>query len=183
MSGGPLPIWKKYTTGSIGIWETIRQALTLVPNRSSGNPIVTKYRVPPPGSNKTLYKEPISIPAGNIIENNYFKRDSRRNYPKISSFNQNDVSLLLNLGSRESPKFELVGEDGNNQLKIYQSNDSPIYLNEGLKSVDLKAIYSNDFNLAPNLNLTSKNRLKLVKDNGVYSGQDKEYPCRLFTFD
>lgn len=47
MSGGPVPVWKKYTTRPQGIWEKIRQLLVLVPNRSSGNPLVSLFRSSP----------------------------------------------------------------------------------------------------------------------------------------
>ena len=56
MSGGPVPVWKKYTTRPQGIWEKIRQLLVLVPNRSSGNPLVSLFRQVPPGDQQEISK-------------------------------------------------------------------------------------------------------------------------------
>ncbi|GMF07941.1 unnamed protein product [Ambrosiozyma monospora] len=102
MSGGPVPVWKKYTTGSTGIWEKIRQLLVLVPNRSTGNPYVPYYRTPAPASNKETYKDPRSLQADDIIGNDYFKRETRRKYPQISTFNQAKIGGLLQLVERSS---------------------------------------------------------------------------------
>lgn len=184
MSGGPQPVWKKYTTGSIGIWEKIRQTLTLVPNRSSGNPIVTKYRVPPPGNQEKKYSHPDSLPKNDIVNNSYFKRDTRRSYPKISSFNQNDVGLLLNLGSVNNPTQELIGEEGEKRLAVYKEhvNGDIVYLSDSLKTVDLKKIFANGAGIAPNLSTSKKQKLQVVHDNGIYSNQGTEYPCRMFNY-
>lgn len=48
---------------SKGIWEKLRQVLTLVPNRSSGNPIVAWYRMPSPSSRPEAahYKDPVTL--------------------------------------------------------------------------------------------------------------------------
>ena len=110
MSGGPVPVWKKYTTRPQGIWEKIRQLLVLVPNRSSGNPLVSLFRQVPPGERikeAQNYKDPVTIPAGDIKGNPYFKRDYRRNYPQVHTFNQTKISGLLNLGSESNPRISI----------------------------------------------------------------------------
>lgn len=57
------------------------------------------------------------MPAADIADNPYWKRDMRRNYPKLSSVTQGDVVGLLTVGSAASPSPNLLaGEEGNKQL-------------------------------------------------------------------
>ena len=110
---------------SYGIWERIRQALAVDPNRSTGVPLNPQYRNPPPGSNPPeAYNDPVTIPSGDIAENPYYKRDVRRNYPKLSVINQADVVTLLSVGSKSAPKDDIlqIGEAGAKQLMQVQQN-------------------------------------------------------------
>jgi hypothetical protein len=77
-----------------------------------------QYRYPTPGSNDpTLYDDPVTVPAGDIAENPYWKRDVRRSYPKLSVVRQPDVVALLSVGSAAQPNDKLqIGEAGKNQL-------------------------------------------------------------------
>lgn len=63
-----------------------------------------------------LYSDPVTIPAGDIADNPYWKRDSRRAYPKLSFVNQSDAVSLLSVGSAVAPKQELIGEAGAKSL-------------------------------------------------------------------
>ena len=58
------------------------------------------------------------MPAGDIAENPYFKRDMRRSYSKLSVVNQADVVGLLTVGSKASPKDDVlqIGDVGAKQL-------------------------------------------------------------------
>ncbi|TVY86406.1 NADH-ubiquinone oxidoreductase 21.3 kDa subunit, partial [Lachnellula willkommii] len=90
------PIPQKYTIQSTGIWERIRRLLAVDPTRSNGVPLNPQFRNPPPGSNEPLsFIDPVTIPAGDIAENAYWKRDSRRSYPQLSFVNQADAVALL----------------------------------------------------------------------------------------
>lgn len=136
MAGGPVPVWRKYTSRPVGIWEKIRQWLVLVPNRSSGNPLPSLYRAIPPGARikeAREYKEPFTIPAGDVINNPYFKRDHRRNYPQIRAFDQTKVSGLLTLGSVEKPRIS-IGEKGSKELAAF-GLDQEVSLSTTLSSV------------------------------------------------
>ena len=62
------------------------------------------------------YDDPVTIPAGDIADNPYWKRDNRRSYPQLSTVNQGDVVGLLSVGSAAQPKVELIGEAGEKQL-------------------------------------------------------------------
>lgn len=116
----PLPLTptpQKYTIQSTGIWERIRRLLAVDPTRSNGVPLNPQFRNPPPGSNEPLsFIDPVTIPAGDIAENAYWKRDSRRSYPQLSFVNQADAVALLSVGSEAAPKRELVGEEGGKAL-------------------------------------------------------------------
>lgn len=156
----------------------------LVPNRSSGNPIVSLYRVPAPGSDirAKSYKEPVTMPTGDIKENTYFKRDHRRNYPQRSSFDQTKISGLLSLGTKQSPRV-LVGNEGYKQLAVFDKNEEPVYLSSVLSQVPASVINGQVLGaqgepvVAPNMNLTRGKSWKIIKDGGMFP---EEYPCRLF---
>lgn len=108
---------QKQTLQSQGIWETFRKFLAIDPNRSNGVPLNPYFRNPPPGANDpTTYDDPVTIPAGDIADNAYFKRDVRRSYPKLSTVGQSDVVGLLSVGSAAQPKVELIGEAGEQKL-------------------------------------------------------------------
>ncbi|KAF5869466.1 putative nadh-ubiquinone oxidoreductase kda subunit protein [Botrytis fragariae] len=112
-----IPVHKKYTVQSTGLWETIRRFLAVDPTRSNGVPLNPQFRNPPPGSNEPFsFIDPVTLPAGDIAENPYWKRDSRRSYPQLSFVAQSDVVGLLSVGSEAAPRKELVGETGVKEL-------------------------------------------------------------------
>ena len=112
-------VTQKYTVRSTGIWDRIRRALAVDPNRSSGVPLNPQYRNPPPGANPPeAYDDPVTIPAGDIADNAYFRRDIRRSYPRLSVVKQADVVGLLAVGSKANPKDDVLqlGDAGAKQL-------------------------------------------------------------------
>ncbi|RMZ78712.1 hypothetical protein DV737_g3750, partial [Chaetothyriales sp. CBS 132003] len=100
-----------------GIWETIRRVLAVDPDRSNGVP-VKAFRNPPPGSvDPNAYDDPVTVPAADIADNPYWKRDVRRSYPRLSSVTQADAVALLTVGSAAAPSPQLAaGEEGTKQL-------------------------------------------------------------------
>ena len=76
------------------------------------------FRAPPPGSlDPNAYDDPVTLPAGDIADNPYWKRDVRRSYPKLSQVSQGDVVGLLSYGSAAAPSERLgKGEEGSKQL-------------------------------------------------------------------
>lgn len=156
--------------------------MVLVPNRSTGNPLVALYREPPPGAdpNAKSYKDAVTIPAGDIKQNSYFKRDHRRNYPRISSFDQTKISGLLTLGSKQASRV-LIGNEGYKQLAVFDKGKH-VYLSSVLKQVPDTVVNGQILGsngepvVAPSLNKGYS--WDLVKgDHGMYTD---EYPCRLF---
>lgn len=106
-----------------GIWARVSDWLQLDSGRSTGIPVNTIYRNPPPGANDPRdYDDPVTIPAGDIAENPYWKRDVRRNYPRLSVVNQGDVVGLLTVGSKSDPREDVlqIGEAGSKQLVAVQ---------------------------------------------------------------
>lgn len=186
MSGGPVPVWKKYTTRPTGIWEKIRQFLVLVPNRSSGNPLVEHFRAIPPGARikqANEYKDPITLPAGDIKGNPYYKRDYRRNYPRVLGFDQTKVSGLLTLGSAEKPRIS-IGDKGSKELAAFGEGSS-VSLATTLTGVDKSVIkgqvlgFSGEPVVAPSMH---KFKWKILQEpeHGMYTD---DYPCRTFTIE
>lgn len=185
MAGGPVPVWKKYTTGSRGIWETLRRVLTLVPNRSSGNPIPSLFRQQPPGdriADAKNYQDPITLPAGDIKGNPYFKRDYRRNYPQVNAFNQKKISGLLQLGSAEKSRVS-IGNKGTKELSVFIDPTQDVSLATSLASVPQSVIKGELLGehgepiVAPSLN---KFKWTILQEpvHGMYT---ENYPCRMFT--
>ncbi|KGO73164.1 NADH dehydrogenase [ubiquinone] (complex I), 21kDa subunit, fungi [Penicillium italicum] len=114
-----ISVTQKYTVQSTGIWERIRRLLAVDPERSTGVPLNAQYRFPTPGSIPPLaYDDPVTLPAGDIADNPYWKRDVRRSYPQLSTVRQADAVTLLTVGSQAAPKDDVLklGQAGEQQL-------------------------------------------------------------------
>ncbi|KAH7094379.1 hypothetical protein FB567DRAFT_585756 [Paraphoma chrysanthemicola] len=111
----------KYTVQPTGIYAAINRLFALDPKRSTGVPMNPQFRNPPPGAlDPNSYDDPVTVPAADIAENPYWKRDVRRRYPKLSTITQADAVALLEVGSAAAPKQELIGEAGTKQLVAAQ---------------------------------------------------------------
>jgi hypothetical protein len=118
-AGGIMSVSQKQCLQSEGIWERVRRAFAVDPERSSGVPLNPYYRNPTPGGLDPLgYDDPVTVPAGDIADNPYWKRDTRRAYPRLSFVNQGDAVALLGVGSAAHPKQDLVGDAGANALTV-----------------------------------------------------------------
>ncbi|KAH9881400.1 hypothetical protein IAQ61_000124 [Plenodomus lingam] len=117
--------FSKYTVQPTGIFAVINRLLAIDPKRSTGVPLNPQFRNPPPGGqDPNAYDDPITVPAGDIAENPYWKRDVRRRYPKLSTITQADAVALLQVGSAAAPKQELIGEAGSKELVAAQEEGS-----------------------------------------------------------
>lgn len=84
-----------------------------------------QFRNPPPGGqDPNAYDDPVTVPAADIAENPYWKRDVRRQYPKLSTITQADAVALLQVGSVAAPKQDLIGDAGSKQLIAAQEEGS-----------------------------------------------------------
>ncbi|KAH7061308.1 NADH dehydrogenase 29/21K chain precursor [Macrophomina phaseolina] len=109
--------FKKYTVQPEGIWARISNVLAVDPKRSTGVPLNPQFRNPPPGAlDPTTYDDPVTVPAADLADNPYWKRDVRRAYPRLATVKQADVVGLLSVGSAANEKVELIGEEGKNKL-------------------------------------------------------------------
>ncbi|EPT04949.1 NADH dehydrogenase [Fomitopsis schrenkii] len=77
-----------------GFWKKFRDAVVVNPEISSGLPLPTKVRNPPPGSRPEKYATP-ATKASDPAQNPYWKRDVRRAYPQLSVVTQSELSSLL----------------------------------------------------------------------------------------
>jgi hypothetical protein len=64
------------------------------------------------------YDDPVTVPAADLAENPYWKRDVRRGYAIPSTVTQGDIVGLLAVGSAKAPKEDVlqIGEAGAKQL-------------------------------------------------------------------
>ncbi|KAI9697544.1 MAG: hypothetical protein M1820_007743 [Bogoriella megaspora] len=111
--------FKKYTVQPDGWGARVSSWFAVDPKRSTGVPLNPQYRNPPPGGNDPReYDDPVTVPAGDIAENPYWKRDVRRQYPRKSIVNQGDIVGLLTVGSKATPNEEVlkIGDAGQKQL-------------------------------------------------------------------
>ncbi|KKK24246.1 hypothetical protein P175DRAFT_0504427 [Aspergillus ochraceoroseus IBT 24754] len=173
---------KKYTVQSTGIWERIRRLLAVDPNRSTGVPLNSQFRLPAPGALPPLsYDDPVTVPAADIADNPYWKRDGRRNYPRVSTVNQADAVGLLTVGSQAAPKDHIlqIGQAGEKQLVSVKQEGEERGL-AGLFKKDKNGIKgvlgANGLPPTPrNLN-SSAPKYHITNDQGYPS----VYPCRTF---
>ncbi|KAH6875322.1 hypothetical protein J4E91_004352 [Alternaria rosae] len=114
-------VFSKYTVQPTGIYAAINRLFALDPKRSTGIPMNPQFRNPPPGGlDPNAYDDPVTLPAADIAENPYWKRDVRRRYPRLSTVTQSDAVALLEVGSAAAPKQELIGEAGTRSLVAAQ---------------------------------------------------------------
>ncbi|KAL5332120.1 hypothetical protein BJX70DRAFT_385078 [Aspergillus crustosus] len=171
----------KYTVQSTGIWERLRRLLAVDPDRSTGVPLNSQFRLPTPGAlPPPSYDDPVTLPAGDIADNPYWKRDVRRNYPRASTVNQPDVVGLLTVGSQVAPKEDI--------LQIGQADEKQlISIREDGEERGLAGLFQDDKNgikgvLGPNglppnpCNLNSASKYQLGNEHGY----PNVYPCRTF---
>ncbi|CCU78343.1 NADH-ubiquinone oxidoreductase 21.3 kDa subunit [Blumeria hordei DH14] len=178
-----IPVHKKYTLQSYGIWERIRRIFAVDSSRSNGVPLNPQFRNPPPGSNEPFsFIDPVTVPAGDIADNPYWKRDMRRNYPKLSFITQNDAVGLLSLGSRNDPKNELIGESGIKALVDVKKEGElglAAYFQKEGKTGTLAALGKDGmppFPCSVNLKKQGADKYELTAENSY----PESYPCRSF---
>ncbi|KAF2709275.1 21 kDa subunit of NADH dehydrogenase [Pleomassaria siparia CBS 279.74] len=175
----------KYTLEPTGLSGFIHRFLALAPGRSSGVPLNPQFRNPPPGAvDPATYNDPITLPAADIAENPYWKRDSRRRYPQLSTVTQADAVALLEVGSAANPKYDLIGDAGTKQLVAAKD--------EGSKG--LSVAFSRNTGLAKDvlgpggmpplpsgMFLTDGGQGSRSYNLNAEQSYDASYPCRNFT--
>ncbi|KAI8672820.1 NADH-ubiquinone oxidoreductase 21.3 kDa subunit [Fusarium sp. Ph1] len=185
-AGGLVSIAKlqKQTVQSTGVWEVLRRFFAIDPERSNGVPLNPHFRKPPPGANPPLeYDDPVTLPAGDIADNPYWKRDSRRNYPQLSVVNQSQFAQLLTVGSAAAPKVELIGEAGEKQL-VAVKEESQTGLAQALGKVApgeaTKDVFVNGLPPLPSGQSLSSGAWDVHKYEVTDTSYGEGYPCRSF---
>ncbi|KAL2687080.1 hypothetical protein Neosp_004631 [[Neocosmospora] mangrovei] len=183
-AGGLVSIAKKHTVQSTGVWEVLRRFFAIDPERSNGVPLNPHNRNPPPGANPPLeYDDPVTLPAGDIADNPYWKRDSRRNYPQLSVVNQSQFAQLLTVGSAATPKVELIGEAGEKQL-VAVKEESQTGLAQALGKVApgeaTKDVFVNGLPPLPSGQSLSSGAWDVHKYEVADASYGEGYPCRSF---
>lgn len=126
----------------------------------------------------------MTVPAGDIADNPYWKRDTRRSYPQLSTVRQADAVSLLTVGSQAAPKDEVLklGEAGQQQLVAVKEQGEERGL-AALFEQDKKSIQGvlganglppNPANINP-LSQPSQSKYMLGTENG-YPEKYVEYP-------
>ncbi|AEO63588.1 0023d418-f019-4786-95c1-cd7c37ac8d4b [Thermothielavioides terrestris] len=186
-AGGVVSITKKYTLQSEGIWERIRRATAIDPNRSNGVPLNPYNRSPAPGSNDPLqYDDPVTVPAGDIADNPYWKRDARRAYPRHSVVGQAHQVALLTVGSAAEPRVELVGDAGSKALVAAEQSGRDggvaLYLqNSGADEAKRVLAMSGGLPPLPSGQSLASGKWDVHKyDLDTEQSYPEDYPCRSF---
>ncbi|CAO3649860.1 unnamed protein product [Mucor hiemalis] len=79
-------------------WSWVKKYFSVNPLSTDGMPVVGKFRTPAVGSRPEKYVYPKSE-ASAVHNNPYFKRDTRRNFPRLAVYTQSDVAALLEGGA------------------------------------------------------------------------------------
>ncbi|KAI8984204.1 hypothetical protein BDF20DRAFT_858572 [Mycotypha africana] len=75
-------------------WSWVKKYFSVNPLSTDGMPVVGKFRTPAVGSRPEKYTTP-KTSASNLSNNYYFNRDTRRNYPRLAVYTQQDVALMI----------------------------------------------------------------------------------------
>ena len=116
----------------------------------------------------------MTLPAADIAQNPYWQRDTRRNYPQLSTFKQSDIAGLLAVGSAANPRIG-VGQEGEKQLvAVKQEGEGGLSLafEKGGEKAISEVLGTDGLPPFPGQGAT----WKIVKDEGFPS----QYACILF---
>lgn len=133
-----------------------------------------------PASRPEEYIEPLTAPAADLAENPYWKRDTRRDYPRTLVYSQPYIAGLLLYGNSAAPRIA-AGEAGTKALAEVTSGQ--LELTTVLASTDVgKEVLARNGGQPP-LPGTGRGRtawkFRLNEENE--QGYDKEYPVRSFS--
>jgi hypothetical protein len=133
-----------------------------------------------PASRPEEYVEPLTSPAADLADNPYWKRDTRRDYPRTLIYTQPYIAGLLSYGNASAPRIA-AGETGTKALAEVTSGK--LELTTVLESTDVgKEVLSRNGGLPP-LPGTGRGRTqwRFKVNEEVSQGYDKEYPVRSFS--
>ncbi|KAL7312205.1 hypothetical protein PS15m_007998 [Mucor circinelloides] len=118
-------------------WSWVKKYFSVNPLSSDGMPVVGKFRTPAPASRPEQYTYP-KTPASKIHDNYYFTRDTRRNFPRLAVYTQQDVALLLEGApvkpslSAEAASEQIVAETAETKPLVDILSSQKLYTKEKL---------------------------------------------------
>ncbi|KAI0266760.1 21 kDa subunit of NADH dehydrogenase [Gloeopeniophorella convolvens] len=115
-----------------GFWKKFRDAVAVDPAISSGLPLQSINRQPPPGSRPEKYSTPASK-ASDPAQNPYWKRDVRRAYPQLSVVTQSELSTLL---IQHSAPPELSAPQGAEATSVPATPTPQLSLTEAIGTIN-----------------------------------------------
>ncbi|KAG5520042.1 hypothetical protein PMAC_001118 [Pneumocystis sp. 'macacae'] len=131
-----------------GFWHWLRQWLVIDPNRSSGLTRNNQFRKPSPGTPAKPYVGPLNLPASDIAENPYWKRDTLRNYPRLSVITQETLAELLLLGNPKCPAIDEASETSETNIESVANRSLSIVL-QHVPSVEVQNMMLTEKGIAP----------------------------------
>ncbi|KAF2424839.1 putative NADH-ubiquinone oxidoreductase 21 kDa subunit [Tothia fuscella] len=173
----------KYTVQPSGLGALINRIFAVDWRRSTGVPLNPQYRNPPPGAlDPTQYTDAVTVPAADLADNPYWKRDVRRRYPKLSTVTQGDVVALLSVGSKAAPRDDVLqlGDAGKNQIVVVQKEGEAgglaVFL-EKESALGKNILAEGGMPPFPPGGVAAKPYKLISKEQQSYEGN---YPCRTF---
>ncbi|KAL0078644.1 NADH-ubiquinone oxidoreductase subunit [Phycomyces blakesleeanus] len=149
-------------------WAWVKKYFSVNPLVTDGIPVVGQFRTPAVGSRPEKYVYPKSA-ASNISGNYYFQRDTRRNYPRLAIYTQQEVAGLIEGGS---VKASIPAVEGQTAVEV--TNPKPL-----VEVLNSHKLYSAQ-KPAPTPNWGRKMEWKESKDF-VYPEDGSFFPMKVYT--
>ena len=133
-----------------------------------------------PASRPEEYIEPLTSPAADLADNPYWKRDTRREWPRTLVYSQSHIAGLLSYGNAAAPRIA-AGDAGTKALAEVKSGK--LELTTVLASSEIgKAVLARNGGLPP-LPGTGRGReqWKFKLNEEAEQGYNQEYPVRSFS--
>ncbi|OBT83780.1 hypothetical protein VE02_07453 [Pseudogymnoascus sp. 03VT05] len=175
-----IPVSEKYTVQSTGIYERIRRIFAVDPTRSNGIPLNPQFRNPTPGAlDPRTIDDRVTLPAADIAENPYWKRDTRRNYARASVVGQSELVQLLSVGNaKDGAKVELIGEQGEKAL-VAAKGEGEKGLAAFFREGDVSGVLG-EGGLPPNPSRGGPDDAPVRYEMPEEQAYPAQYPCRTF---
>ncbi|KAF8161069.1 NADH dehydrogenase 21 kDa subunit [Crassisporium funariophilum] len=116
-----------------GFWKKFREVVVVNPEISSGLPIASAHRYPPPASRPEQYSTP-ATKASDPAENPYWKRDVRRAYPQLSVVTQSELSSLLI--EHSAPQAVSAPSETADKASVPATTEKVLNLSEAIASIN-----------------------------------------------
>ncbi|KAJ7178531.1 NUZM, NADH-ubiquinone oxidoreductase 21.3 kDa subunit [Mycena crocata] len=134
-----------------GFWKKFRDVTVINPEISTGLPLASVNRFPPPGSRPEKYSTP-ATKASDPAQNPYWKRDVRRAYPQLSVVTQSELSSLL----IEHSTAQSVAAPTEDKKDVPAGAPQPVDLSVAISSITQNRKVYTAANLPPTLPTAGK---------------------------